>query len=136
MKNSGLSRREFIALGGSALALAGSISCQAARILGNGRLERRLGQIYEYIPQSARAIGHAYLEATPEEGTIDMIVSAIIQSNRAGRHGFDRKSDADILVSLKNQISEDFISDNVIQLNGWVLSRTEARLCAIYVWQL
>jgi hypothetical protein len=33
---------------------------------------------------------------------------------------------------LDAQVRGDFVSGATVQLDGWVLSRTEARLCALY----
>lgn len=73
--------------------------------------------------ESARVIGAAYLSAHPEESAV---LPAFLRGLRA-RPG-DARGLAGELAAL---VRADFERGNTVRLDGWVLSRTEARLCAL-----
>lgn len=79
---------------------------------------------------SAQMIGMLYLKITPDEANIKQLLSHICntdpeleihaQSNRAA---FVRQ--------IKILQCEDFYNGHVVNIDGWILSQTEARLCAL-----
>jgi hypothetical protein len=64
-------------------------------------------------PAAARAIGAAYLRAYPNDAL-------------RGVHATARLPRAEIAA----RVCDDFAAGRVVMVNGWMLSETEARLCA------
>jgi hypothetical protein len=94
-------------------------------------------------PERAASLGRRYLSAFPEERDTEKLRGALSESLRPGR--FDATTDfdsADPLSGAGAQAGEalrarlaqvrrdDFRSGNVVELNGWIVSRSELRLCA------
>ena len=69
-------------------------------------------------------IGTRYRAAVPGENTVTALRNAISSSQRQflwiRRRGIDE------------QVRDDFAAGRTIVISGWVLSRTEARQCALY----
>lgn len=81
-----------------------------------GKLETRV---------SAALIGQAYLRRYPSENNAETLLHAL--DFMVGRN----PADADVTVLARwyaERISQDFESVNVVNVDGWVLSRTEARV--------
>ncbi len=72
------------------------------------------------LADSMRAVGEAYLARYPAERSKDVLIGKLRS----------RKSTP---ITFNTLIIEDFSTDNVVYLNGWALSRTEARLAALTV---
>jgi hypothetical protein len=72
--------------------------------------------------------GRAYLQQYPDEKTknklLDLLLNKETVPGPAGRQAihayFDKKT------------VEDFNNNRTVMINGWILSRTEARQCALY----
>ncbi len=73
---------------------------------------------------SAAIIGEAYLAQHNEERSADLLSRKIRESLGAKTGEIDQQA-------LLNQIRVDFERTDIINLHGWLLSRTEARLCAL-----
>jgi hypothetical protein len=76
-----------------------------------------------------RAIGEAYLSRYPAERSRSVLLSAI--QSRSGL--IDPGSGGLTPAVLNRLVIEDFGTDDVVYLNGWALSHTEARLAALTV---
>jgi hypothetical protein len=118
------SRRVFAGrIGMTLLALIGAKDALARSASARGPgLDQLLADLFSK-PAAARAIGRGYLSAggDPREQARwqqDMDI-------RLAREGRRRT-----LAHLRNHIDADFRSQNIVTLDGWVLSETEARLCA------
>ena len=74
-----------------------------------------------------RAIGRHYRELVPAESSVEALRTALLES-RPGplRRAVGRPATVAALVE------EDFAEGRLIVVNGWVLSKTEARQCALY----
>ena len=70
-------------------------------------------------------LGRAYLARVPGEARRDRLESALLE--RIGPEPDPRTLGDD----LRRAIVEDFTSGDTVQLGGWVLARTECRLCAL-----
>jgi hypothetical protein len=94
-------------------------------------VEQRLGGLFAHI-ESAQAVGREYLdsvagEADAADGLIELVVRAL-----PGRyHTLREVSDHELRGLLAQRISEDFKEHQTVEVSGWVLARTEARLCAL-----
>jgi hypothetical protein len=79
---------------------------------------------------SARALGRVYLRTVPAEANARRLTSLLTQSlSRGGRLG--RMSDTALREQLHRRTLEEFRTLRTVELDGWVLARTEARLCAL-----
>ena len=81
------------------------------------------------LVDSMRAIGEAYLNRYPAERSKNALLGAI--QSRSGR--VDLPTGRPTAAILNRLVIEDFSTDDVVYLNGWALSRTEARLAALTV---
>jgi hypothetical protein len=83
------------------------------------------------VPASARRVGRAYLAATPAEANVARLAAGVVGSLPAGP-ALLAGGDADaVRAALANVICDDFRSERTVAVEGWILSRTEARLYAI-----
>jgi hypothetical protein len=72
---------------------------------------------------SAARIGEAYLEDHPEEAQPALLARLLREAGLEEAPGPTSRARA--------RIREDFERGRTVQVDGWVLSRTEARLCAL-----
>lgn len=100
---------------------------------------RAIGQILEHLVssdsvarslreliahrESAARFGRAYLAATPGETDADQLVSLIL-----GRTAVPPGREA---MRVATRIQADFDGNRVVTVDGWIVSTTEARLCAL-----
>jgi hypothetical protein len=82
-------------------------------------------------PAAARTIGEGYLKAHANEVHAGILVSAVLARLELDPEAMQAMSAADLRERIDAAISDDFAADDVVALDGWVLSRTEARLCAL-----
>lgn len=80
-------------------------------------------------PAGARDIGRAYLQQVPSEANGRQLVSLIAERYPRGMAAQVHVDE--VREYLSNLAREDFAHGRTVELNGWVLSRTEARLCAL-----
>lgn len=105
-------RRDFV-LGALGLAL-GAV---AARLPGRASAGRALSRLPR-DRRAARALGRAYLAEHPEEaGRLRALLARNATPLGAGE--------------LRARIRRDFEEVRLVRVRGWLLSRTEARLCAL-----
>ncbi len=72
-------------------------------------------------------LGSDYIKNHPSENTKQILKNFLLD----GKNG--RKLDSSsILNELNRKIKLDFETNNIIVLDGWILSKTEARLCALF----
>lgn len=79
-------------------------------------------------PDEVRSIGAAFRSAHPEEGSAGALMYRL--ASEIG--GVARPSSRDIQQRLARSVQADFARGRTIQLEGWILSVTEARQCALY----
>jgi hypothetical protein len=82
-------------------------------------------------PVGARAIGAEYVRTRPGEATAAALVDAIAQSVPGGRSALAATSDGALRALLEARCRSDFAEGNTVLLRRWILSETEARLCAL-----
>ena len=79
--------------------------------------------------RSADAIGSAYLVVRPEEANVERLLDEIV--------GTDRRPPRDLTgaryfrQTLHARIHQDFVEHKTVHIDGWLLSITECRLCAL-----
>ena len=71
-------------------------------------------------------IGRHYLRKVPEEANPDLL-GELILSDLSWNASFG----TDIRALVREQVRRDFAEDRVVRLGQWMLSQTEARLCAL-----
>jgi hypothetical protein len=91
------------------------------------RAPTEAGQLARLLPHadSAARLGRRYLEDTPQEADATRLVALMGTTLAAG------ESDAALRERLETRIHQDFIEGATVSVDGWLLSVTEARLCAL-----
>ncbi len=74
--------------------------------------------------ESAINLGKHYLTLFPEEANYDWLMRQTIPTST-------HSNPQTLKHALKIQRQQDFYEGNTVILEGWILSRTEARLCAL-----
>jgi hypothetical protein len=83
--------------------------------------------------KTVREIGAAYRLRTPDEGKQDNLISLLLSSSGGNQGQSNSEADnARLAQQLDKTIRDDFATNKVLNINGWVLSLTEARQCALY----
>jgi hypothetical protein len=77
-------------------------------------------------PHSAARIGAHYLAVAPDERDLDLLVRLLDTAEAA-----DRMSTGALRTRLLAMQRDDFALERVVELDGWLLSRTEVRLYAL-----
>jgi len=129
-----LDRRGFLigALGaGAAVAFAGLRPWRALVEIRTPPLPARLTALLDHR-RSAAAVGREYLSRAAGEGTEPgALAEAIAAELAGGRAAAEVASETELRVLLAEAIRRDFEAERVVSLRRWVVSRTEARLCAL-----
>jgi hypothetical protein len=110
----------FAALAPTLALVAGPLAPRRAAAAGP---TARLAGIFRE-PASARAIGRAYLRQAPEEADAARPLDLIHPGDCAAL------STTELRRAVAARQRADFAAGRTVLLDGWVLSRTEARLCA------
>lgn len=121
-----LSRRRFILSLAAALAPVGLVGFAWTNFpsLRRAALESLLSDI-----SGARAIGVRYLALAPEEANRTALAASLFS-------GFSEPPGSPIEFArlrstLATQRDRDFAAGDTVVIGGWILARTEARLCAL-----
>jgi hypothetical protein len=77
--------------------------------------------------ERVRELGTRYRAATPNENTVSSLRAAISETER--RTLLIRWTPRG---SIENQIRDDFAAGRTVLVDGWVLSATEVRQCALF----
>lgn len=75
--------------------------------------------------QVVHDLGQRYREVVPAENNTHALTHAIAGESPA-------MTRAALRARVKDQVQRDFADDRTVMLNGWILSVTEARQCALY----
>jgi hypothetical protein len=77
----------------------------------------------------AAAVGDLYLEVHPEEADVECLLQLLTHDAEASSASFSSISDIDTW--LASRIARDLRDCDVVVIAGWVLARSEARLCML-----
>jgi hypothetical protein len=123
--NRGFTRRSF--LGTALAAVAGALSgWSCTRTPQQATFNADTLQALLPHRDSALWLGRHYLASTPQEADASRLRTLL-----AGALG-DAQTATDALRGrVRQAIRADFAANRVVDVNGWLLSRTEARLCAL-----
>jgi len=125
-------RRAFLCALGAGAAAGGVAPALLAALAGCAREEPLSDALAAFFadPEHARVVGRAFLEAHPEEGDADSLARRIAGGERDDWRA--RVADPPALAaSVRARHRLDFEHGRVVRVHGWVLSETEARLCAL-----
>jgi len=126
-----ISRREFFYCSvATVAAILASTACPP-RLNPSNRFGNRLVAAFADDLKASRAVGHAYLRETLLEYDADILTEIILQRVTTGKQPFDVLSGNNLDSKLRELIIEDFKNENTVQVDGWILSETEAQLCAL-----
>ena len=121
-----IDRRRFLTVG--ALGIAGLLatSCTPGE-LGSNEVDVAVPQLLPVLgPAVVSDIGRRYRRAYQDESTAPRLRAAIGASHQStGMIGWTQQS-------LDEQLLAYFVDGRTVVVNGWVLSVTEARQCALY----
>ncbi|HBE91282.1 MAG TPA: hypothetical protein DDW55_01695 [Gammaproteobacteria bacterium] len=91
-----------------------------------------MASVLQY-PRLAKDIGKQYFNKNlqPDDRSVDRITQRVLET--IGRGFFEtRFTSSDKLINqIIDAVHEDFATENVVIVGGWVLSQTEAQLCAL-----
>lgn len=85
-------------------------------------------EYFGYRLEAARAAGMAYLKQMGRDTSQASVMAATRDTAAVIDGALDQREAVDTLVSA---VRQDFREGRSIQVEGWVLSRTEAELCAL-----
>ncbi|CAN5149021.1 hypothetical protein BH20ACT13_BH20ACT13_10770 [soil metagenome] len=81
--------------------------------------------------ESARVVGREYVRVASPEATSQRLVDAVAAGVPGGRDVIRAASNGDLRRLILARVRQDFDDDDVVTLDGWIVSRTEGRLCAL-----
>ena len=120
-----LDRRRFLQL-----TAAGVVASLTESACGRGNDDATAGAaqppLLEMLgPERAREIGAQYRAAYPKENSVAVLRDAVAKSQHHDFPWIRRKL-------VDEVIRDDYEHGRIVIVQGWVLSETEARLCALY----
>jgi hypothetical protein len=125
-----MERRRFLhaAALGVAAAAAGTtgwlvLPRSRAQVLAHPVLLELFGDV-----DSVRAVGLNYRHSSPHEQTSRALERALLRSVGPAA----RLSDRLLRARIDARVQADFDTGDIVQVGGWILSRTEARQCALF----
>ena len=115
-------------LGGSAL-VGGELYIKTKPVL---EIAEQLVYFLDY-PEVALSVGQGLLDTDPASHAIsaDQMIDNLLESLEISREQLHGMARAEILERLHKQVRSDFEEERVVLDKGWILSRTEAQLCAL-----
>jgi hypothetical protein len=124
-----MGRRAFLLAGaGAAAALAAAPPWTWPLPGSSAPAAERLAGLLDH-QASAIAVGRAYLSAAPTRP--ELLVSQIARALPGGRRAIERASDDRLRRMLHRATLRDFARERTVVVDGWILSGTEAGLCAL-----
>jgi hypothetical protein len=94
------------------------------------REARRLAGMLRH-PDSAAWLGRLYLDGKPREADAALLVTLIGAARGPTLPAISPTTGEALRASLEARIRNDFVYGNMVAVDGWLLSLTEARLCAL-----
>ena len=81
--------------------------------------------------QSAKIIGLEYLRSVPSEANAGLLIDLICSFAREQRAEFAQADKQKLRELLLLRQHQDFELERVVNVRGWILSKTECRLCGL-----
>lgn len=123
------SRRRFLAVIVAVGAFFPAVRRARGLVAGPDPAVARLVGLFKHR-DSARAIGSAYLTTRPEEANTHKLVQLITGADE-DPFVVDRTSDTELCAWVRRRQARDFATGRIVNLDGWLLSATEVRICAL-----
>ena len=84
-------------------------------------------------PGLAKDVGKKYINNTlqPDDRSVGRITQLVLDNIGQGLYEARFISSKKLVSQITEAVHEDFASENVVIVGGWVLSQTEAQLCAL-----
>ena len=79
---------------------------------------------------SLRNIGKSYITLFPSENSKDKLLSSLLKDGINNKQLQSSNYD-DVISQLEMKVEKDFREEKILLINGWILSPTEARQCAL-----
>ena len=76
-------------------------------------------------------VGREYLRSVPEEEDARLLVDLICSGQAVGRADLVGADLKELREWLRHQQRQEFEHGRIVKVQGWILSETEARLCAL-----
>jgi len=122
-----LSKRDLYRFGAALTVLFAARGGGAVPVPAADPLQRRLLALLSR-PDSAATVGRAYLRLRPDEAEADLLVRLLAQSLSGPA---DLDDEAKLRRAMARSLSADFDQGRLVNVSGWLLAETEARLCAL-----
>ena len=127
-------RRHFLRQLASVVAVGSMPPCRALANVraddGSDRIAARLAGLLQ-DQESACRVGREYLRRFPEEGDAACLVAAICADMPQAGDTVARLNMSRLGQLVAQRLRADFEHGRVVNLRGWILGRTECRLCAL-----
>jgi hypothetical protein len=81
--------------------------------------------------RSAHVIGRQYLKIHPEEASVDLLIRLLCCDRSQSLFALANEGDRVFRKLILAQQRDDFAKSRTVNLKGWILAKTEARLCAL-----
>jgi hypothetical protein len=125
-----ISRRAFLAAAALAAVGGGGLAYRLTTSESEAELEQtaEAARLFDELGP-ARRVGRAYLDDNPEEANEQALVR-LLNEEPAWQGVWDAPP-ARIADVARRSIRRDYLNGRTVPVEGWILSRTEARLCAL-----
>lgn len=128
-----MERRTFCGL--FSIAMAGTflpfIGCSGADPALQRKLSLPISLATINDPTTLAELGNSYLKQVPDENSASQLVEYLLVSS-TGEAIPETTDSLTLQTLLLQKVQADFQSGKTVVIRGWVLSRTEARQCALY----
>jgi hypothetical protein len=81
--------------------------------------------------QTIRQIGEAYQNMVPNENN-QSVLTRLLATDASDNQLSESSDSASIASYLDKRVRDDFTQNKTVIINGWILSLTEARQCALF----
>jgi hypothetical protein len=83
-------------------------------------------------PVDARPIGIAYVALFPREADVTALTESVLSSLSLNDYALAALDDRSLSDLVRRRVLADFEQSCTVEIKGWILSRTEARLYALW----
>lgn len=132
---SGLARRDSLRILATAAAWLSSGPPGGVRLVGrrdppdDARARALLRSLTN--PDSAAAVGRAYLSGVPSEASLERLTRLLCGTGCGWRPGLVSAPAKNVRRWMREAVRSDFEAGRTVAVDGWQLSVTEARVCAL-----
>jgi hypothetical protein len=115
--------------------LAGVMLPSSGPVAGEVPGSQAVGLLNVLVPDIAAGgrLGRAYLTAHPDELDLQRLVNGVFGPMRlsGGADAIDSTPEAVLIARVRRVVIDDYLAGRIVNIDGWVLSITEARLYAL-----